>query len=135
MLAIYYHMVYIDDLVDGFILVSEHENAIGEVFIPGGDENLQLNALLDTIARINGSSEMKFHLPALPFQLAGSLCEKICIPLGIEPPIYRRRVDFFTKSRFFDISKAKKMIGYAPKYGLLEGLKNTAQRYKEKGLL
>ncbi len=132
---IYYHMVYIDDLVDGFILASEREEAIGESFIIGGDENLQLNALLDTIARINDSSELKVHVPALPFQLAGSLCEKICIPLGIEPPIYRRRVDFFTKSRSFDITKAKTLLGYAPQVGLLEGLRNTAEWYKSKGLL
>ena len=132
---IYYHMVYIDDLVDGFILASEHEAAIGQVFIIGGEENLQLNALLNTIARINGNSEMKIHVPALPFQLAGSLCEKICIPLGIDPPIYRRRVDFFTKSRSFDITKAKKLMGYSPKFGLLEGLRKTADWYRSKELI
>jgi nucleoside-diphosphate-sugar epimerase len=132
---IYYHMVYIDDLVQGFILASEVEAAIGQVFIVGGDENMILDDLLSTIAKITGRPDTKFHIPAWPFQLAGSLCEKICIPLGIEPPIYRRRVDFFTKSRSFDISKAKRMLGYTPKYGLQEGLGRTAQWYKEKGLL
>ncbi len=84
---------------------------------------------------IGGSPDRKIHIPALPFQLAGSICEKICIPFGIEPPIYRRRVDFFTKSRSFDISKAKRLLGYSPQYGLFEGLRNTAQWYKEQGLL
>jgi nucleoside-diphosphate-sugar epimerase len=132
---IFYHMVYIDDLVEGFILASEHESAIGEVFIIGGEENMILDDLLSTIARITNRPETKVHIPALPFQLAGSLCEKICIPLGIEPPIYRRRVDFFTKSRSFDVSKAKRLLGYAAKYGLDEGLSRTAEWYKEKGLL
>ncbi len=132
---IFYHMVYIDDLVQGFILASEVEAAIGQVFIVGGDENMILDDLLSTIAKITGRPDTKIHIPALPFQLAGSLCEKICIPLGIEPPIYRRRVDFFTKSRSFDISKAKRLLGYAPKYGLQEGLGRTAQWYKEQGLL
>jgi len=132
---IYYHMVYIDDLVQGFILASEREQAIGEVFIVGGEENMILDDLLSTIAEITGSSDKKIHVPALPFQLAGSLCEKICIPFGIEPPIYRRRVDFFTKSRSFDISKAKRLLGYRPQYGLHEGLRQTALWYKEQGLL
>ena len=132
---IFYHMVYIDDLVQGFILAGEVEAAIGEVFIVGGDENMMLDDLLSTIATILGSPDRKIHIPALPFQLAGSLCEKICIPLGIEPPIYRRRVDFFTKSRSFDIGKAKRLLGYRPKYGLHEGLRRTAQWYKEQGLL
>ena len=39
--------------------------------------------------------------------LAGALCEAVCAPFGIEPPIYRRRVDFFTKSRAFDITRAR----------------------------
>ena len=41
-------------------------------------------------------------------------CEAVCVPFGIEPPIYRRRVDFFTKSRAFDIARARAEIGYAP---------------------
>ena len=132
---IFYHMVYIDDLVQGFILASEVEAAIGEVFIIGGDENMILDDLLSVIARITDRPETKIHIPALPFQLAGSICEKICIPLGIEPPIYRRRVDFFTKSRSFDISKAKRILGYTPQYGLQEGLSKTAEWYKQQGLL
>ncbi len=132
---IFYHMVYIDDLVQGFLLASEQKAAVGEVFIIGGDENLILDDLLTTIARITGNPDRKIHIPARPFQLAGSLCEKICIPLGIEPPLYRRRVDFFTKSRSFDISKAKRLLGYRPKFGLEEGLRRTALWYKEQGLL
>jgi len=132
---IYYHMVYIDDLVRGFLLAGEKEAAIGQVFIIGGSENLMLDQLLTTISSILEKPDRKIHLPAWPFQLAGSLCEKICIPLGVEPPIYRRRVDFFTKSRSFDIGKAQRLLGYAPEFGLHRGLSATAQWYKAQGLL
>ena len=50
------------------------------------------------------------HLPVWPFWMAGAACEAVCAPLGIEPPLYRRRVDFFTKSRAFDISRARTEI-------------------------
>ena len=56
-------------------------------------------------------------------------------PLGIEPPIYRRRVDFFTKSRAFDISRARAEIGYAPQVGLRDGIRRTLAWYKERGWL
>ena len=49
----------------------------------------------------------RWHLPVWPFWMAGAVCEAVCAPLGIEPPIYRRRVDFFTKSRAFDITRAR----------------------------
>jgi nucleoside-diphosphate-sugar epimerase len=63
------------------------------------------------------------------------MCEIICKPFKITPPIYRRRVDFFIKDRAFDISKAKKLLGYQPKVALEQGLKVTGDWYKEKGWL
>jgi nucleoside-diphosphate-sugar epimerase len=59
----------------------------------------------------------------------------VCVPLRIEPPIYRRRVDFFTKSRAFDISRARAEIGYAPQTALREGIRRTLAWYKERGWL
>lgn len=132
---VYYHLVYIDDLVDGFILASEKDKAVGESFIIGGAETLNLNQLIDTIAETIGSSKRKIHLPAFPIQIAGTLCEKICLPFGINPPLYRRRVDFFTKSRSFDITKAKTILGYNPKVSLIEGIRKTVDWYTKKGLL
>ncbi len=130
-----YHMVYIDDLIQGYILASEVEDAIGKAFIIGGNEAKSLNEILDMIGTAIGKSINKFYLPAKPFQILGSLMEKIFIPLGINPPIYRRRVDFFTKSRIFNISRAKNILGYSPNYSLEVGIKRTAEWYKEQGLL
>jgi nucleoside-diphosphate-sugar epimerase len=132
---VFFHMVYIDDLVDAFILAAENQAAIGETFIVGGSECCNLNRLLELIAKEFNITPLKIHLPAKPFQLMGTLCESLCIPLGVNPPIYRRRVDFFTKSRSFDISKAKKMLGFKPKVCLKEGINRTAKWYKKSGLL
>lgn len=132
---IFYHMVYINDLVDAFILAAENENVIGESFIIGGEECYKLNRLLELIAKELNNAPLKIHIPAKPFQFMGTICEKIFIPLGMNPPIYRRRIDFFTKSRIFDISKSKKMMGFKPKIDLKEGISRTANWYKESGLL
>jgi nucleoside-diphosphate-sugar epimerase len=71
------------------------------------------------------------HLPVWPFWIAGAACEAVCAPLGIEPPIYRRRVDFFTKSRAFDKSHARRDLGYAPKIGLRQGIARTLRWYRQ----
>jgi nucleoside-diphosphate-sugar epimerase len=52
------------------------------------------------------------------------------VPLGIEPPIFRRRVDFFTKSRAFDITRARTEVGFAPRIGLTEGIRKTLEWYR-----
>ena len=50
-------------------------------------------------------------------------------------PIYRRRVDFFTKSRAFDIGRARRELGYAPSVGLREGIARTLAWYRAHGWL
>jgi len=61
------------------------------------------------------------------------LCEAACAPLGLAPPIYRRRVDFYRKSRSFDISRARRELGYAPRVSLRDGIKRTLDWYREHG--
>jgi nucleoside-diphosphate-sugar epimerase len=65
--------------------------------------------------------------------LAGAACELLTAPFGIEPPIYRRRVDFFRKSRAFDISRARGELGYAPAVGMREGIRRTLEWYRANG--
>jgi nucleoside-diphosphate-sugar epimerase len=129
----FYHMTFIDDLTDGIVLAGEHPQAVGETFTIGGDEYVTLQDLVDKIARVLNRPISSFHIPVMPVYLAGWLCERLCKPFGIAPPLYRRRVDFFIKSRAFDISKAKNLLGYRPQIGLDEGLKRTAQWYREQG--
>ena len=133
---VYYHMVYVQDLVQGFLLAGEKKEAVGESFIVGGEECVTLEDLIGLIREVMGLHDAGIiKLPAAPLQWAGSICERLCVPIGIEPPIYRRRVDFFTKSRSFDISKAKRLLGYEPKTDLRAGLKQTGMAYRESGLL
>lgn len=130
-----YHLVNVDDLVNGFILILEKQESIGQIYIIGGNECLQLNELIRLIAKVLDVDVKIIHLPFWPVYFISFLCEIICKPLGINPPIFRRRVDWFRKNRSFDISKAKKELRYEPKMGLEEGLRVTAEWYKENGYI
>jgi nucleoside-diphosphate-sugar epimerase len=132
---IYYHMVHVDDLVRGLRLLGEHPRAVGEVFILGGERYYKLQAIVAMIAEAVGARPPRWRLPAWPFQIAGSIVERLCVPFGIEPPIYRRRIDFFTKSRAFTIEKARRLLGYAPCIDLESGIRSTAEWYRTQGLL
>jgi len=128
---IYYHLTYIDDLTEGFRLCGEHAAAANRTYILAGGEVTTLNELVATIASVAGVSPPQWHVPVWPFRAAGALCEAVCVPLGIEPPIYRRRVDFYTKSRAFDITRARRELGYAPRVGLREGIGRTLDWYRQ----
>ena len=130
-----YHLTFVEDLVEGFVLAGESEKANNEVFTIGGDGYLTLNELVAKIAKILDKNVSKIKIPVWPVWTAGALCELICKPLGISPPIFRRRIEFFVKDRAFDITKAKTLLNYNPKINLDEGLKRTADWYKENNLL
>ena len=132
---IYYHLTYIDDLVEGFRLCGEHPAAANRTYILAGGEVTTLNELVALVADVAGVRRPRLHLPVWPFWVAGALCEAVCVPLGLEPPIYRRRVEFYTKSRAFDIARARREIGYAPRVGLREGIARTLDWYRQRGWL
>ena len=132
---VYYHLTYVEDLAEGIALAGEKDEAIGETFTIAGEEYLTLNQLVKKIAGILNKPVSKIKIPVFPVWFAGLLCEVVCKPFKVSPPIYRRRVDFFLKDRAFDISKAKRILGFRPKYTLDEGLKITAEWYKQQGLL
>ena len=73
--------------------------------------------------------------PLWPAYVAAYACESVCKPLGVSPPLYRRRLDFFAKTRAFDISKARQELGYAPRIDLTTGIQRTARWYEENGYL
>ena len=130
---IFYHLTYIDDLVEGFRLCGEVPAAAGRTYILAGGDVSTLNELVGLVAEGAGVPPPRVHLPVWPFWVAGAACEAICRPLGIEPPIYRRRVDFFTKSRAFRIDRARRELGFAPAVDLREGIRRTLAWYKERG--
>jgi nucleoside-diphosphate-sugar epimerase len=129
----YYHVTYIDDLCAGFRLCGTAPAAAGRTYILGGGEVPTLAELVRTTAEVAGVSGPRLRAPVWPVWLAGAACEAICAPLRIQPPLYRRRVDFFRKSRAFDISRARRELGYAPAVPLREGIRRTLEWYREHG--
>ena len=130
-----YHLIHVEDLTSAMILAAIHPAALSETFICGNQEPITLEDMGRTIATELGRNLRVIRLPSWPFFALGALCEAICKPFGIEPPIYRRRVAFFTKDRSFNTRKLRETLGYSCKYTNREGLVQTARWYVEKGWL
>jgi nucleoside-diphosphate-sugar epimerase len=131
----FYHLVYIDDLVNGILAAGEREEAVGEIFTIAGQEPILVKELVRLLAEILDRPLRERNVPVGPVILAANICQKVCRPLGIEPPLYPRRLDFFIKNRSFDISKARQVLGYEPQIDLRAGLACTAEWYRQQGYL
>jgi len=129
------HWIDVRDLARAFVLAMENEARNGEVYIIAGEKAVPLHVLAEEVARQLGVRPPWLKLPVKPMQWLGSTCEVVCRPLGIEPPIFRRRVDFFTKDRHFKTSKARQELGFEPAKSLSEEISDILQDYRAKGLL
>ena len=133
--AVCYHFTYIDDLVEGFRLCGEAPIAAGRTYILAGRRHTPLTELVRVVAEEVGVPPPRWRFPVWPVWAAGAVCEAVCVPLGVEPPLYRRRVEFFTKNRAFDVARARRELGFSPAVDLVEGVRRTADWYRREGLL
>jgi nucleoside-diphosphate-sugar epimerase len=132
----HYHPVYIDNLVDAFQLAADSDRGNGEVYLIADEHYYTLTELVTAIAKVLQINLKIQYIPFWPVWTAALITEMVYKPFpGIDPPLFRRRVDWFRQNRAFSIEKAKKELGYDPKIGLEEGLRKTARWYRENGYL
>lgn len=130
-----HHLIYIDDLIQAFFLAAEKPEALGEVFLLAGERPVSTNEMVNTIAahlRVKGSL---FRVPFGPVYILAATLETVLRPLGIQPPLHRRRMDFFKKSFELSWDKAQKSLGFYPKVSFSDGALETAKWYVSMGFI
>lgn len=128
-------LIYVDDLCRALLAAAESQAAVGQTMILAGSERLTTDAMVSCISAALGKSRRAPHLPLWPFEVAAALCERCLPPLGITPPLHRRRLDFFRKSFRCSIERARNLLGFEPKVLFADGAHRTAVWYRSAGLL
>jgi len=130
-----HQLVYVDDLISGMILAGRNNVINGDIFTLAGPELLTTQQMCREIGDVLGESVPQWHAPMWPFLTLAVIMEKTLSPIGVQPPLHRRRLDFFRKSFYFSQDKAEKTLGYAPAINIKNGLRETMQWYLEGGHL
>ncbi len=121
------HPVYISDAVKGLELCASTEGVNGEVFIIAGENAIQVFDLVSAISKEMGVRLPKLHLPATLGLLGGYSLETAFKLINKPPPFSRRSVDFFLKDNAYNISKAKRLLGFQPQVDLQGGMQKTIE--------
>ena len=130
------HPVFVENLVAAFLRAAEVPEARGQTYLIGDDRCVTLNELVHLVGRVQGIDVRVYRFPWIaPAHLVAWLMEIVSRPLRIEPPIFRRRLTWFTTNRCWRISKAERELGYKPHIGLEEGLRKTLEWYQSRGLI
>jgi len=127
--------IHVSDLVRGLMLAASHPAAAGGTFVMAGEEVLTTRELVRQIALVLQRKPPGWHLPMWPFLAAAVVMESTLSPLGIQPPLHRRRLDFFRKSFLFSTLRARTQLGFVPRIPLSQGAVDTAEWYRTHGYL
>jgi nucleoside-diphosphate-sugar epimerase len=131
------HLCYIEDQLDSLILcaLAPRSQVHLEAFNIASDQPITLNELARLVAAHGDVPLPKWHFPVLPVWLASVACEAIWAPFNAPPPLFRRRVGFFTRNRAFDLSKAEAHLGYVSRWDNRSGIAKTIDWYREMKLV
>jgi nucleoside-diphosphate-sugar epimerase len=128
-------VIHVRDLARGLLLAATSPAAVGETFVMAGAQIMTTRDLVREVAGALGRPPPSLRVPMWPF-LAAALCfERTLSPLGIQPPLHRRRLDFFRKSFVFSTVKAQQLLGFTPAVSFADGARETAAWYRDQGYL
>ena len=125
------HSVYIRDMIAAFEKAAHAPSGLGEVFIIADDEAVTIRSLVQQISHIAGASTPQ-SVPFWMLHAVGAAAERLYAWIGKEPPISTRTLRFFSGNTAFRTDRAKRVLGFQPRYTISQGLKETFQ-FMERG--
>lgn len=127
------HPTYIDDLISCLVNCSD-KKIKNEIFIIAGEKPVSVEEFVKLVADKFDVGYNKIKIPIIFAGISSLFLEPLGKTIGFEPILTRSRIDFFTKTRSFDINKAKKTLKYKP-IRLEKGIEETIGWYKANGYL
>jgi 2-alkyl-3-oxoalkanoate reductase len=125
--------VYVTDVVQGLLLLLDHERAAGQAYNITHDRPLTQNEMWSAIADEIGAKPPRLWAPYHPLFAAGYAAEQLA---GIthsqkQPPVTRLGVMLFGGNNRHSIDKAKRELGFNPQVELREGVRLAAAWYRD----
>ena len=120
--------IYIDNAADAHVLAAdklkENPQLTGKIYFITQDEPVSAWGMINAILKAAGHEPVKGKIPFRAAWLIGTILEFIykSFKLSGEPQMTRFLAEAVATSHWFDISAAKKDLGYRPKVTTEEGL-------------
>ncbi len=120
--------IYIDDAADAHLLAADklqgNPELSGKIYFISQDDPLPAWDMVNALLKAAGCSPIKKAVPFRIAWLAGALLEFVykTLRLSGEPYITRFMAEAVSQSHWFNISAAKKDLGYRPQLTTAEGL-------------
>lgn len=128
------HFAEVSDVVDGLVRCLETSGIEGRAYNLAGPAPITLERLVDTLAGEIGVAPRKRPWPGWPFRATRRIDLALSRHRSREP----RRLhsyDLFLADHAFDISRARRELGYEPRVAIEDALRRLVRDYRRAGVL
>lgn len=132
---VWLHPIYIADLTLALRLCGETPGVLGECFHLAGAAPASLAALARAFARAGATDLPRGHIPLTLATATARLGDVLPRRVRRKAPLTSSRLAFLTHSRVYDVSKARRMLGFTASTGLQAGAARTVAWYRAHGHL
>jgi nucleoside-diphosphate-sugar epimerase len=125
--------VYIDNAADAHLLAADalrrRPDLSGHVYFISQDDPIPLWDMVNAILAAGGKPPLRRNIGVRTAKLAGALLESAYrwLPVKGEPPMTRFVAEELATAHWFDISAARRDLGYAPRVSTAEGLQRLSE--------
>lgn len=130
-----HHPIYVDDLVDALRCAATSPHVPRQPMVLAGPDAVTTKDMIGSISSAVGRPAPRWRLPISPLLITARMFEASLQPFGIQPPLHRRRMNFFVKSFRFTCATARDAIGFRPRVAFADGAVRAAVWYREQGLI
>jgi nucleoside-diphosphate-sugar epimerase len=123
-------LVYVTDVVQGLLLLADHEKALGQAFNISNDQPLTQREFQNAIADALGVAHPRRHMPYVAAYVLACAAERAIRFTGqTHPVVTRHGVVLYGTDNQHSIDKARTELGFVPQVSVLDGVQLTASWY------
>jgi nucleoside-diphosphate-sugar epimerase len=124
------HHTHVDDVVEGLWLAATHPDAAADHFLLAGPETTTLADLSELVSRAVGRPLPRRHVPSSLARAVATLVDVaahrgFAFTSGGGPPLVHAKLDGLTLPLWFDVTKARRRLGFVSRVRYEEGVMRT----------
>ncbi len=129
--------IYVGNLVDAIMLAIQNPAAVGQIYNVTDDDPTSKRRFFGTAARLAGLPEPTRKIPlGLARFLAPIFAGIAHLRGGTKPPLINQaRIKFLGLNLDYSCAKAKRELGYKPRWTFDDGMKSTIDWFRSEGLI
>jgi len=128
-------LVYDKDVAQAAVLAAFHSAASGRIFNVTDGKFHALHEIIEAICNALGRKTPRISLPVGVSLRIADLIEKTGRATGLKLPVIRSMIDKYTEDIAVEGTLIKKELGFAPRYDLQIGWRETVNEMKNAGSL